>query len=186
MKGIIYTELLEFVEGRFSDEFVQRLINAARLESKGVYTASGTYPTCEFSSLLNELSKASNVEQPEWLRDFGRHLFGRFAARYPDIVNRFDNAVDLIKSLDKVHQSEIIALYPDAEFPRFSDAEANADGFSFIYKSFRGMSDFCHGLLEGCLQHYGMEARIEARKLPSAHEEQVAFTIYPDRVRSAA
>lgn len=43
MKGVVFTEFIEMVEGRFGLAMVDRIIEAAQLPSSGVYTAVGTY-----------------------------------------------------------------------------------------------------------------------------------------------
>ncbi|MCZ7680611.1 MAG: heme NO-binding domain-containing protein [Sandaracinaceae bacterium] len=61
MKGIVFTELLEMVEERYSLEVVDRIIERAELPSGGVYTAVGTYPHAEMGRLLRELSAATGA-----------------------------------------------------------------------------------------------------------------------------
>jgi len=42
MKGVVFTEFFEFVEGRFSPEIAEQIIESSALPSKGIYTSVGT------------------------------------------------------------------------------------------------------------------------------------------------
>jgi hypothetical protein len=56
MKGVVFTEFLEMVEGRFGLAMADRIIEAAQLPSSGAYTAVGTYDYTEMVHLVNALS----------------------------------------------------------------------------------------------------------------------------------
>ena len=62
MKGIVFSEFLEFVEQRFSIEQAQDMIDACELESGGAYTSVGTYDHREMIQLLGALSSQVDVD----------------------------------------------------------------------------------------------------------------------------
>ena len=80
MKGVVFTELLEMVEARFSADMVDDIIDDAQLPSGGVYTSVGTYPHEEIVALVVALSQRSGLAVRDLLLAFGEHLFGRFVA----------------------------------------------------------------------------------------------------------
>lgn len=82
MKGILFTTLLFVVEARHSPEFLQQAIHASQTESKGAYTATGTYPACEMAARLETLSKQMEMEPPRLLTIFDGYLFERFATGF--------------------------------------------------------------------------------------------------------
>jgi len=43
MKGVVFTEFFEFVEGRFSPEIAEQIIESSALPSKGIYTSIGSF-----------------------------------------------------------------------------------------------------------------------------------------------
>ena len=83
MKGIVFTEFLEMVEGKFSPELADRIVDAAGLASGGVYTTVGTYNHVEMIKLVSCLSKETGIDTPDLMRVFGEYLFGRFYVLYP-------------------------------------------------------------------------------------------------------
>ena len=56
MKGVVFTELLEMVEARFSLGVVDTIITRSAPASGAHYTSVGTYPSEELVALVRELS----------------------------------------------------------------------------------------------------------------------------------
>ena len=83
MKGIVFTEFLEMVEGRLGPEVADRMIEESALQTGGAYTAVGTYDHNELMRMAERLGAATGIEVADLLRSFGRHLFGRFVTGYP-------------------------------------------------------------------------------------------------------
>lgn len=53
MKGMVFTEFLDFVAARFGDDMVDDIVEASPLESGGAYTAVGTYSHGEMVALCS-------------------------------------------------------------------------------------------------------------------------------------
>src|SRR6266540_2882152 len=119
MKGMIFTEFLEMVEDHFSPEVADRIIEACHLPSGGAYTAVGTYDHHEMVQLVTELSRESGIAVPALLHLFGKHLFGRFVANYPQFFEGIDSAFDFLEKIHSYIHVEVRKLYPDAELPSF-------------------------------------------------------------------
>ncbi|MCH7873246.1 MAG: heme NO-binding domain-containing protein, partial [Planctomycetes bacterium] len=89
MKGMVFTEFVEMVEGKFGDEIADGIIEASDLASGGAYTAVGTYDHKELLTLVSQLSKATGIDVPPLIRAFGKHLLGRFVETHSQ---PFENA----------------------------------------------------------------------------------------------
>lgn len=177
MKGVVFTELFSFVEDGHSPEFLQETIDDSKVPSKGVYTATGTYPVCEMASLVATLSKKTGAEVPDLLRVFGEHLFHRFHDGHPSMFEGVDNAFDFLVSVEDHIHVEVKKLYPDAELPRLDVAEHTPNRFRLIYTSSRHLGDFCEGLIRGCLAHFKETAVITRKDLESDPNAVIEFTI---------
>ncbi len=177
MKGVVFTELFSFVEDQHSPEFLQEAINLSEVPSKGVYTATGTYPACEMAALVASLSEKTGHDVSTLLRVFGEHLFTRFAAGYPEMLEGVDNAFDFLDSIETHIHVEVRKLYPDAELPHFETLEHTADRFRMVYTSSRKLGDFCEGLIQGCLTHFSEEASIERREIADGAEAVIEFIV---------
>lgn len=76
MKGLVFTELLEYVENNFGFDMADKIIEEAKLPNNGSFTQAGNYPFEELVRLVVALSKRSNIiEVPKLLEIFGEHMF---------------------------------------------------------------------------------------------------------------
>jgi hypothetical protein len=155
MKGIVFSEFLEMVEEKFSPEMADAIIMASDLPSGGAYTSVGTYHHSEIVQLVQKLSDSSTIPVADLLNAFGRHLFERFLVLYPQLTEGFDNSFDFLRHLEDHIHREVQKLYPDADLPHFSYDDGTPDRLVLEYRSRRGFADLAHGLIEGCIQHYG-------------------------------
>jgi Haem-NO-binding len=166
MKGIVFREFMQMVEDQFSLETADAIIEASHLASGGSYTSVGTYPHEEMVELVQQLSVRIATSVPELLRHFGRHLFQRFTVIHPQYVTTHASAFELLSMLDSHVHVEVRKLYRDAELPSFAHEKLADDQMMFIYRSRRALADFAHGLIEGCIAHFGEPMAIERIDLP--------------------
>lgn len=176
MKGVVFTELLEMVEERYSLDVVDRILERAQLASGGVYTAVGTYPHDEMVRLLRELSAETGAQPPELLRVFGRHLFRRFVTGFPYFLRPSDTALAFLERVEGVIHVEVKKLYPEAELPKL-DTERSGDRLTMIYRSPRRLSALAEGLIYGCAEHFGELITVETEDLSNGKGDVVRFTI---------
>jgi hypothetical protein len=176
MKGMVFTEFLEMVEDRWSPDVVDTLLDEVPLASGGMYTSVGIYGHEELVALVQGLSERVGTPMPDLVRGFGAHLFGRFVAGHPKLFVGIDNAFDFLACIETMIHVEVLKLYPDASLPRF-DIERDGDRLTLIYRSSRHFEDLAHGLVEGCLAHYGETADIVRGPVVDAHGPGVRFIV---------
>lgn len=165
MKGIVFTEFLEMVENQYGYELVDQLLIESDLPSGGTYTAVGTYDHSEMGMLVTVLSQKTQIPSAELLRLYGRYMFGSFTRSYRLFVDRTDSAFGLLQSVQHHIHVEVRKLYPDAELPYFKIEQPAENQLRMYYESERKLADFAHGLIEGCLAHFGEEAVITKTNL---------------------
>ena len=161
MKGVVFTEYLDFVASVAGDEVVDDMIDAADLPSGGVYTAVGKYDYREMVALVTELSKILDQPASDLVRAFGRHLFGRFAEGYPAFFEAPKDAFEFIETIEGHIHVEVRKLYPDAELPTLDARRVSDSRLTVEYASCRPFGDLCIGLIEGCADHYGEKVTIQ-------------------------
>lgn len=177
MKGIVFTEFLEMVEDKFSEDMVDDIIDDADLESGGVYTAVGTYPHSEIVDLVVALSQHSGIDVPVLIKTFGHHLFGRFTELYPNFFPEGQNAFVFLESIENYIHVEVKKLYPDAELPTFDTHQDGDNTLVMLYQSKHPFATLAEGLIEGCLQHFDESATVTARDLSEGAGTKVEFRI---------
>ena len=177
MKGVIFTEFVEFVEDRFGPELAGQMVAASKVPSGGRYNAAGNYDHDELVRLVNQLGSAQGLPAGTLLRQFGVHLFERFAALYPIFFADADSAFALLGNIETYIHGELRKLYPDAEFPTF-ECGSNAPGnLQMTYRSERGFGDLAQGLIEGCIAHFGEPIDVQREDLPADRGQLVRFVL---------
>ncbi|MEM8895380.1 MAG: heme NO-binding domain-containing protein, partial [Bacteroidota bacterium] len=145
MKGIVFTELLEMVEDTFGDEVLDKVIESSDLPNNGSYSAVGTYDHAELVRIVVSLSSEVNVEIPDLLKTYGRHIFKVFGRNYPQFFDGVDDAFSFLESIENHIHVEVRKLYPEAELPTFDSERINDKELRLTYYSTRKMGDFAHG-----------------------------------------
>ncbi len=177
MKGIVFTEFLEMVEDRFDPDMADRIIESSALESKGVYTAVGTYDPGEMVLLVGALSRETGVGVPDLLRTFGQHLFGRFVVAYPQFFTAGGSALDFLEGIEGTIHAEVRKLYPDAELPHF-ECNGRQDGsLTLTYASQRPFAVLAEGLIRGCVQHFGEPMDVAVEDLSEGRGTRARFVL---------
>lgn len=169
MKGIVFTEFLDMVDDTFGSFVTDSMLNDVDPPSGGVYTAVETYPCEELIALVRTLERRVGMTMPVLLKTYGRHLFGRFVDRYPELFESYYDSFSMLEGLDGDIHKEVRRLYPDADLPRFTCRRESPDRMIMVYSSLRPLADLAHGLIEGCGQHFGEVLAID--RLDDQEEE---------------
>lgn len=166
MKGMVFTEFMEMVEANWSLDTVDRIIARSGVASGGAYTAVGTYPHEEIVALTLALSAETGIAVADLVRAYGKHLFSRFVTLYPHFFHGAQDSLDFLAGIEDIIHAEVLKLYPDAELPSFL-VERTPDRLVLTYISARPFVDLAHGLIEGCVGHFG-DAVAVRREPPGA------------------
>ena len=154
MLGMVFTELIEMVESRFSPALADAVLRAVPLSNDGAYTAVGYYPHEEIVALVGELSQRTGIAEAELVRGFGEHLMNRFTELHPRMFTRHPDLFDFIASVDREVHIEVKKLYDQASLPRFTVISRDEHCLRMLYQSPRGMDELALGLLQGAVGHY--------------------------------
>lgn len=155
MKGVVFTEFLDFVEDQTSYDVVDEMLERADTPSGGVYSATGKYEYEELASLVTNLSQITKLPVPELLRSFGKYLMGRFYDFYPQFFVTESDSLSLLEKVENHVHVEVRKLYPDAELPTLDVTRQGPDDVKVQYISCRPLGDLAVGLIEGCAEHFG-------------------------------
>lgn len=176
MKGVVFTEFFEFVEGRFSSDIAEQLIESSDLPSKGIYTSVGTYDHGEMVTLVSNLSIIVGIGVPDLLKEFGKHLLRQFVAKFPAFFDGISSTFEFLPKVDGFVHVEVKKLYPDAELPTFSCVFPAPGQLQMTYESDRNLPDLAEGLISGCLEHFGEHMKVVRNNVPG-NPRATLFTI---------
>jgi len=154
MKGIIFAELVRFMEEARSPAFADAVIRQAAVPSDGAYGVAGNYPSAEALQLVDIAAERSGVSADQLCVLFGRHLFRRFTILYPFIIDSYRTAEELLTHVGSHIHADVCVLYPDARPPQVSLMRSG--GKSIVtYSSYRPMAMIALGLVQQCMDHFG-------------------------------
>lgn len=177
MKGMVFTEFLEFVERQFGEDMVDDVIEAADVPSGGAYTSVGTYSHGEMVALVVALAEKTGAPAEALVRDFGEALSETFAREFPDFFRRAGNLFDFLTSIEDHIHVEVRKLYPDAELPTFTVESRTPARLVIVYRSPRKMGHLSEGLIIGSARQYDVDVRVRSEHLEAGDGLAVRFVI---------
>ena len=177
MKGIVFTEFLELAETQVGPEAVERIIDASDLSTGGAYTTVGTYSHTELLRLVTQLSAVAEVPASDLVRAFGKHLFRRFLSIYPQFFDEHDSVFSFLTRVDEYIHLEVRKLYPDAELPRIRCVTLAEDCLEVVYSSTRPFVELAHGLLDGCIEHFGERVELVRQSDIEGRDTNATFVL---------
>jgi hypothetical protein len=175
VKGMVFTEFLDFVEERFGLEKVDEMAEVSATD--GAYTSVGTYDHRELVGMLVVLSRSTGFEIKDLLKEFGQHLFDYLVRAYPAVLQDAPNAFEMLSRIDNQIHVEVRKLYPDSELPEFQHEILGDSLMTLTYRSERGFADLAEGLLLGCFQHYGESVHIDKHDQSDGQGKLVRFEL---------
>ena len=177
MKGIVFTELFDMVEGLFGADMVDNVLDDCDLESGGAYTAVGTYDHGELLQIVGALSKRTDLPVKELVYKYGYHLFFRFHEIMPVFFEKPKSAFEFLESVHGYIHVEVKKLYPDAMLPHFETVRNGDDGLTMTYRSRCPFADFAEGLIHGCVDFYKEKIDIQSEDKNTDEEYSRVFTL---------
>jgi hypothetical protein len=158
VKGVIFSEMIRWVEECLSPAVADRMITGANLPNEGSYTSVGSYPHQEALAMMGQLVEITGRPAHDLCHDYGYWLATRFIQLYPQMFNGYTDALTLLRDIDNKHNTEVIKLYPDARTPAII---ASVDGEDLVisYASHRPFADVAWGLVHGYIAYYGQTAQ---------------------------
>ncbi len=177
MKGILFTEFLEFADCEFGAQTTARLVATGGRAAADRYLPAGQYDHAELLELAEQLAAIGGVTRADLLRRFGRALFAHFVALYPVFLAGAESALAFLADVDTYVHGELLKLYPDAQFPEFECRRLDTRRLEMTYRSERRLADLAQGLIEGCIAHFGEEVAVRREDLGSGDGTVVRFEL---------
>ena len=185
MKGVILSELVRFVELRYSPEIADKMITKSQVASDGCYTSVGNYPHVEALELIGALADMTGHPVPELAEAYGFWLSGRFVELYPEMFAGYTDVRSFLKDVDTKMHKEVKKLYEDAKTPAVI-AELDGEELNIAYSSHRPFADVAFGLIRGYIAHFS-EALVVERDASDPGPHTARFVLRTvDRANSEA
>lgn len=173
MLGMVFTELVEMVEDKFSPELADEVLAEANFDHGGAYTSVGYYDFEEIVTLVTLLSKKTDIAVPDLLEAFGYHLFGRFTVTHASLIGE-SSLFEFLSKVDNHIHVEVIKLYPNAKLPKFNTVEHSDQRLVLRYESERQLHHLALGLMRGAADHFTTPVNID---MTENDDQTVIFTL---------
>ena len=177
MLGVVFTEFLNMVEEKFDLDTVDAIIDPAKIENDGAYTAVGSYSHRDIVSLVIALSQHANAPVDDLVHTFGHHLAGRFAKLYPQFFDGYTDPFEFLSTVDRHIHREVKKLYPNAQLPSIQTEQIDEHSLAVVYQSHRSFGKLAEGLIQGALDYYSCDATIETENLSPDDASNVRFIV---------
>jgi hypothetical protein len=161
MRGTIFVELIKMAEDTFGEDAVDEVLDKADLENDGAFTTVGNYSCSELIKIVMALSAQSKISPEVLQRKFGHWMINHFAENFAAFFEGKADGFAMLESVDGEIHVEVAKLYPDAELPVFDTERLAPDHLTMTYSSPRPLVEFCHGMIEACLERFGQTADIQ-------------------------
>lgn len=175
MRGLLFTEFLEYLETRFGPAQVDGAIEAAALANEGAFTAVDNYPAAEFYRLLAAVATHTGEDADALLVDYGRHMFQVFLSAHPEYFGALHSTAELMDRVEAHIHLEVKKLHPDAKPPRFRLSASDGEGWVLRYYSHRPLHALAHGLLEAASVHFDEAISVRREIASGAQDLQAVF-----------
>ncbi|QFU00714.1 Heme NO binding protein [Halomonas sp. THAF5a] len=176
MKGMIFVELMNFMDESFGADFTERVIEQADLPNEAAFTTVGNYPSEHAGALVEAASLLADADAAGLCEAFGRYLFQRFEVRFPHLLHRYASARELLDHVQSHIHEEVKVIYPGATPPSVTTHECEG-GFIVAYRSHRAFAHIAFGLVQQCIVFYSEHSRVEW--CPDSVSDQARFIIRP-------
>ena len=161
MKGMLFTELLDFIDRHCDVTTAEQIIDGAGLESLGAYTAVGNYPHDEMVKLVVSASAVLQLPAQALMRQFGQELFPRLYESHPQFFEEgVNDAPHFLARIQQHIHDEVVKLYSDSNPPTV--LVSREPGLLKVnYESHRPFALVALGLVEGCFEYFGKPVAVE-------------------------
>lgn len=160
MKGFIFSEFIEMVEGLYGYAFVKQMINNTELSSDGFYISISTYPVQELVDMVTFVSTYKKIPVNDLLIDFGKYMFPKFVLSFPQFFVESQSFYPFLGKLDDIIHVGVRNQFPAAETPSIKTQMRQDMSMELFYSSPRKMGYFALGMLEEAAEYFHQNVEI--------------------------
>lgn len=166
MMGFLFTDLMNMLESRYGIVRTQIIVDNARLDNKGAFTAVGYYKRSDLERLLGSMMAELGGSEKEWLFELGMYMAESHIRNNPDLYVEVRSVYDFLLRVNSITQAKVSMLYPKVEIPTYAARLIGDNTLELIYSSPNRLGDLTIGWLKGNAKHFG--EKIEISQVPLA------------------
>lgn len=168
MKGVVFVELLELLDDRFSMEFTEKVIEVARVPSAGAYNALGQFDHRELLALMEAYESCSHDNPTPIYRELGQRLVTRCITEFPTLFRTDSCLSDTLGHMESLMHMDDLLVDQSSELPEIKLEQVTERQLVLDYFYDPRLADFTIGLIHGCAEYHKLESNVHC--LPMNHE----------------
>ena len=176
MKGFIFSEFIEMVEGQYGYALVNQMINNTESSSHGIYTSISTYPVKELNDMVAFISADKDIPVNDLLLTFGKYMFPRFVLFFPQFFVEKQSFYAFLEKLHDIIHVEVRKLFQAAETPSIKTILHQDLSMELFYSSSQKMGYFALGMLYSAAEYFHQNVEI-SMELIENEDTNVKFLI---------
>jgi predicted hydrocarbon binding protein len=154
MKGAIFIGFSEYVECKFGLTTWLKVVDGCTLASNGEYLSTELYDDSELTTLVQQTSLLTGIDQENITRNFGHYFFPTLMSIAKQHVTEITTLVDFLVAVDNVIHIEVKKADPLAYTPTLFYDKPSSNVLIMRYISKRKMCHFAEGLILGAADHF--------------------------------
>jgi hypothetical protein len=158
MHGFFLTELMDFATRELGEPTAQRVLREAVPPLPLPLDPTHSCAPDSFHDLARRLAHSAGEPADAWLRRFGAALFARLALLHDVFFVGVESGFDFLAGFERGVRQELRKLDPCLDPPRMETERLGPGRLRLSYRSDRQLAALAHGMLEGCLVHFGEHA----------------------------
>lgn len=174
--GFLFTDLMNMLENRYGIVRTQKIVDDARLENKGAFTAVGYYKRSDLERMLRSMIAELGGTEKEWLYELGMYMAESHIRRNPELYVEVRSVYDFLLRVNSIAQARVSMLYPNVELPTYEARIIGDNTLELLYSSPNRLGDLTVGWVSGKARQFG--EKIEISQFPLSEDgSKIRFII---------
>lgn len=178
MKGVMFTEFLDFVERTYGEDAVDLAIENSNLQSEGVYKSQELYDFREMIELVSNLTLLTHEPASHLLRCFGSSIVDNLIRFYPQYFRQGKTLFQFLDNFDQKINTEMKKLYPDVTLPNLEILESSNRHIIFNCYSSAAIGSLAEGLILGAARYYRADIAMNTTPVGEQPNACIRFEIF--------
>ena len=168
MKGVVFVELLDLLDDRYSMKFTEQVIEQSQVYSTGAYNALGQFDHRELLALMEAVECSFPDDTESIYLELGERLVTRCIAEFPTLFRSDSCLPDTLGHMESLMHMDDLLVDQSAELPEIRLDRVGPNQLILDYFYDPRLADFTIGLIHGCAGYHDLETDVHS--LPMNHE----------------
>ena len=159
MKGTVVSTWMKTCRKIYGDSIIQKAMSSVGWEENKIFSPIENVDDDTVKNVIKRIAEQINMSTSELWKIIGKDNILSFHADFPSFFKQ-PNMYSFLRSLFDIHVV-MTKKFTGAHPPLVSIKPVSSTEAVFTYQSKRGMFDYFYGLLEGCIDFYKEDVKVQ-------------------------